>query len=536
MKKPLFGVILPVGIFAVLLILNMALLFRIPEKDKLVGVTLAPYPNELSFETVLNGEFQEKFGKWFNDNFAGQTRIVKYHNQIEYSIFKDGIGDWIQGKDGYLFSKSQTYNFTAGAKNKRFTWEQMEAYAKKILNFQTSLGFYGKDFLYIINPVKAEIYPDYLPWNERVLLKTYVNYGERNAELMKAAFDKYGVNYYDTTDDLKKMRMNNKYDVFSKTGHHWTLLATANEMNMIFQHVEGLGDENGLLDVPTLDTTDKVFETDKDILNLQNVYKGRLSDIYSSPLINYRNRIPMNVYLYGTSFCTELVNVLYDNIANRAFNKVVYQQYFGFVSTYDQNGKQQVNYKRGDEISSLGIMKNIRDSDIIIIESQATNGLLNEHIKFLDYVNDNMDDIYYHIGDSAVRYGDNSNNVMLENFCGLAELGRWTMGDSCKIHLYGNELKKEGTDINAEFEAYSYHAGHEVDVLWNGNYITTIDIPPERHSYAIAIPQELIDESENVIEFCLHGEIYSPNDLGESKDYRYLGLRFVDISFLGSEQ
>lgn len=112
-------VIAPIGILGFLVFLLLTFCIRFENKTVLNGVILTEYPSKVTLASVTHGEFQKNFGKWMTDNFYGHTVVVKCHNQMEYSIFHDGIGDWLVGRDGYLYSKSQTQMYTGGGMEMR---------------------------------------------------------------------------------------------------------------------------------------------------------------------------------------------------------------------------------------------------------------------------------------------------------------------------------------------------------------------------------------------------------------------------------
>lgn len=296
--RKLLGGIVPLSILGFLLILFFTFVLHFENKTILRSVSLAPYPNGISLKTIMDGKYQKNLSKWITDNFYGHSIIVKCHNQIEYSVFNDANGDWILGKNGYLYSKSQTQNFVGGGRDAGAVAEAYDTYAKNVYQLQLKLKQNGKDFFYIINPIKAEIYPENLPWYERIVEERNTKRNLNDSELLHRSFDKYGVNYFDTTDDLMEMKQEKDFDIFTKTGHHWTLTAVTNELNSIFANMKSV---TPAIDYPVIDNRgieNKFFISDKDIFDIQNVFRGQLSKEYNMPIWDYAKKVII-LYIYS---------------------------------------------------------------------------------------------------------------------------------------------------------------------------------------------------------------------------------------------
>ena len=386
--------IVPTVSVAFLLFLMVTSALRLSNSSALNGVTLASFPTDTSITAILDGSFQNSFDKWMTDKFYKHTEIVKVHNQIEYSIFNDGMGDWIQGREGYLFSKSQTYNAVGGDYVNKTSWEDYLEYAESMSHLQKLLNAAGKDFVVLLTPVKAEIYTDKLPWYERLIATHYEHAENTKRKMLLKALNQYDVNYYETTEDLKAMRGNADFDVFSKTGHHWTLTAAATEMNTILEKVAEKSLFTSWPSVTVTGINDILFGTDKDILNLQNVNIPKLAERYTSPVVSYISTDD-SAYLFGTSFGWEITGSLYKDADNRAFDSLVFEEYFTNVNEYDANGSRRYTFSASNTPDDVGVMKYVTGADVIIMEQQASLGVMNTHKKFIDYVTSCLESDYF---------------------------------------------------------------------------------------------------------------------------------------------
>lgn len=185
--------------------------------------------------------------------------------------------------------------------------------------------------------------------------------------------------------------------------------------------------------------------------------------------------------------------------------------------------------------SDLNIMNNLRNSDLLIMEQQGFEGLLPTHLKFVNYVNANIDKMYYNLGDNAISYTSDSAGVSLDDFWGLEDQNRWrwTRGKECSVHLYGNKLAESDEYLNIHLNASSYGLDRSVEVKFNGTPLETIKLLQKEQGYIIPVPTDLVNEKENIIEFHLHGDTFSPKDLEKSDDTRNLGIGIANLSIEG---
>lgn len=521
--------IFPFGVLAFTLFLLGTFLLRFSNETILNGTTLSAYPQTISLNNIWNGSFQKSWEQWFNDNFYGHAVAVKCHNQIEYSVFRDGVMS-LHGEDGYLIGGA--YPYAAGARALSNTLDEYDAYAIKLLELQTKLAENGKDFIYLVSPLKAEVYPEKLPWSYKILADRYADKGVTNHSALVNALERYHVNYYDMTNDMLRMKESADFDVFSSTGHHWTLTAVASEMKTFFQNIQGMTPHTRYPAVNISEITNELFPTDRDLLDLENVFWGRSSDSYQSPAIQYPEQSDSCVYLFGTSMGVEVATALYQDVQNRAFDSLIYSHYFTLLYTYDENGYDVKVFNPDDAMVNIGVMQHVKNSDLIVMESQGASGILGTHTKFLDYVNENLDKLYYRPGDNIVYYSDDSTGVALEGFYDYAEGNefRWTNINTGTVHMYGNELRTVSGDINLHINMMSYGVNRNVNVLFNGQFLDTLQVIPAPSDYAIVIPENMIQSDENTITLQMEGEILSPKDLGESEDPRYFGIGIYLLS------
>lgn len=517
-------IILPASVLLFTLFLFLALCLHMGEKNGLENVDLAAEP-QWSLGSTMDGTYQGAWGNWLNDNFFGHTFVVKCRNQLQYSLFHDANYGRLLGKDNTLFEGSAYYNVLGMP-----TEERLDAYALQVAQLQAKLEAMGKDFVYLITPMKHEIYPELLPWNEQLIAEKYDGIYGSIRRTLEQAFDEYGVHYYDVTEDLIAMRGSAPYEIYSKAGHHWTLTTVVNEMNTVFENIKHMTPH---VTYPRLEITElenELYPNDVDLLDAQNVFFGDEGENCQRPVIRISERSDSSVFLFGTSFSEHINNAL-EGEGNEAFRDFVLQGYFtGYIESADRIWRPATDT---DPPSALRIMEHVQSSDLVIMEQYA--GQLNEtHERFAAYVLSNLDYLYYNLGDNAMNYTEDMAGIKLDGFYGLEPWGRWTR-DECSVTVYGDEMENASEDIDLRLTMKSYYTDQDVEISVNGTRLTGLRVTPETDEYTITIPAGLIRPGENTIEFSIPGMICSPKSVGESDDVRYLGLGIESLVLEVSE-
>lgn len=527
-RKNRISMILPLGIFCPLAAFGLLSLLKVPEPIQLHNFTASEHPGRITYETVHTGEYQSDLAAWIGDAFCGHNVLLKSYNQLKYSVLKEASGDCMVGKEGYLYSKSQTAAWAAGSHSNNIRVVEYEEYAKQIKSLQDLLEKRGKSFLFLLNPVKAEVCADHLPAKYLFLADQYADTEESIVPMLERALDKYGVNYFDTTDFLRSMNEGGKIQVFHNTGHHWTLDAVVAALNECFQSCKiALGN----IDIPEIriqGNRDETFEVDLDIYDLQNLFWGIRDKEYHTPNITYDHMSQNNVFLFGTSFGYEIERVLHQSGSNRAFNRIVSYRYFTNKHILDESGMRELPFTSEQDISELGIMEDIKESNFVILEQNNIFGVADTHKRWVEYVVKNMSEQFYAAG-TDIMAKENSELADFENFSWQEDWGRWGEGNENLISVYSNGKLLRGEGGMLRFQALSYGEDYVCDVLFNENKIGTIVLGTAPEDYQIEIPEEYILKDRNDITFRLHGKVLSPDERGESGDTRKLGLGLCSL-------
>lgn len=371
--------IFPLSIFSILFFLCVNFILRVPEETTINGIyDRAEYPSKT--DSIWNGQYQSKYSKWFNDNFGKHNFILKIYNQFKYSVFNEGNLRWIIGPNKYIFDVYQAKScFTA--KN---TDEDYYNYAKEIAEFQKKIISLGKKAIFVLTPCKAEIYPEELPWNYKILVNKYNKSENIEREKLISALNANDVIYYDTTEDIKKIKELGQYPVFYNTGHHWSFMTASNITIRILDEI-ALHYENFVIpEIDVLNSSGEEFSMDKDAYLLLNLFRGKKASSYDSPSISYGTSSPEKIYIYGSSFAGEIFYTFARNKGESCFSSVIYQQY-NTIRTHREKALDDMKIFNDKEAFQFYI-NDLISSDILIMEQQTVGGVMEPHKEFIDYL------------------------------------------------------------------------------------------------------------------------------------------------------
>lgn len=269
---------------------------RYDDDLELAGVSETNEFPQLNFENVWNGNWGYKYNMWFADNFPYRSTVVELYNVYKYSALNEITNTWIMGKDGWMYNEADSERWALD--ELVCAEEEINDFAQKVAFVQNYLESQGKSYIYILTPVKASVYPEYLPLRYQF---GNLQQSDRTELLrLKTAFDTYGVNYYDAYTDM--LLLKDSMDVYYKTGHHWSVQACATIMNNVIQQIN----ENPNIELPNIEIIgleEKYYFDDRDILNIANLPKYDYSQAYVYPILDYvgggENH---NIFIFSTSY------------------------------------------------------------------------------------------------------------------------------------------------------------------------------------------------------------------------------------------
>ncbi|MBO4862740.1 MAG: hypothetical protein J5517_00090 [Eubacterium sp.] len=171
--------------------------------------TAAPFPKLTTYEGKLNLKYFENLNDYFNDHFAFRQEMTTIDATLTTKLLNTSLNDdVVYGKDGWLYYTETMDEYFGrnvlsdrGISNCVNSLSLMQEYAENE----------DVDFLFMVAPIKAYLYPEHLPDNYKQ--GSTVN----NWTKLKAAMDKEGISYV----DLHKAFSEDERVMYHKLDTHW---------------------------------------------------------------------------------------------------------------------------------------------------------------------------------------------------------------------------------------------------------------------------------------------------------------------------
>ncbi|MCR4717403.1 MAG: hypothetical protein K5656_09485 [Lachnospiraceae bacterium] len=154
---------------------------------------------ELSFKSLVDGSYEEKFEKYMADQISGKDTFVSIKSDMEYLTHKQGANGVYFGKDG-KYVKAYDPNYRQYDENLQFIDSYMDYYKDKY------------PIAMLLAPNVQTVYTDVLADN------IYMADAETDFELAYKKFK--DVVYVNPTDTLREHKSE---DIYFNTDHHWTM-------------------------------------------------------------------------------------------------------------------------------------------------------------------------------------------------------------------------------------------------------------------------------------------------------------------------
>lgn len=274
--------------------------FNILSEPKLDGAFIKSKKIELTKDSWLSADFQDKYGNFFNDNLGFRSFFVKSYNQINKLLYKKiSSKGTIIGKKNTLFQTSYIRaingeDFVGSALLKKKT--------EKLQLVQKWLKQKNIDFVLVIAPGKASVLKEYIP--EEYLIK---NPDTINYDALIPILKKTNINYIDLKQYFLQIKDTTKYPLFPRCGTHWSGYAVSIAADTLFKYIEKITNTN-LKDFHSEsgEITDKNLRfTDDDIGKALNLIWDIKSDTLYYPNVvfdNSKKYKKLNVLSVGDSF------------------------------------------------------------------------------------------------------------------------------------------------------------------------------------------------------------------------------------------
>jgi len=385
MKNQITKIILFTGFVFVLILPLLQVKIRIFQEEPLHGGVLIASKPEYSSKDWFSGDFQSKMEKFINDNIGFRPFLVRLHNQIQFSLFKQASAKGVViGKENYLFEQAyiDAYHgqYFSGRTN-------LIKKIKALKELQTELENSGKTLIVVLPPGKASYYPEYFPENNRGQATDSTFYKEYS-KLLPA----HGVNCFDANEWFLQMKDTTKHVLYPQYGIHWSEYGAAIAADSLIKQVERLsGRKLPNMIISNIRRQNYSQGTDNDIEWGMNLLNSLPSQTLSYPTIEWNyagSDTTTNMLVVGDSFYW---NWYYLGIGEKCFNKTSFWYYYNEV--YPESKQSSVKVKSIDRRSV------IYDSDVVLLIASESN-LVNMAWGF---VAEATDILQGHVEDPAVN-------------------------------------------------------------------------------------------------------------------------------------
>lgn len=347
-------------IFIILLVLLLPLInsyLPILKEKELKGYFEIQSKPALTDSDYFNGNYQEMYMDYLNDNLPNRSNFIRLYNQLQYSLFtQTSAKDVVIGKNNYLFElpylkEISGENFIGIDANR----QKIES----LKNISDYLEKKGKKLLVVIAAGKASYFNDKIP-------DEYNKKDTTNYEYLVKFLSNYKLNYIDFRKWIISQKDTTTHNLMGVTGIHWTNYTghyVADSINRFIENSSG-----------------KKMSTKKYIsIEESTIPRGEDNDVEKSmnllfPIGNYKYQYPIVEYLKEDNAYYPNVSVVADsywwtinnlNSPHNQYNNYYFMYYFKNV----YNKEKELTSNLNDEE-----FKNyIDNSDFVILMATEAN-------------------------------------------------------------------------------------------------------------------------------------------------------------------
>ncbi|GEM_PF-3414328 len=338
---------------------------RLRGETELIGVVKYTPKPIIQKSTIYNGEYQQEFEKWYNENFSLRGDVIKTYSQIIYSVFNKSPNDLvIKGKNDILFEKSYVYEYLGITPP--VTDEYLNNLIDDLNRIQEICTESDKEFYILVTPNKVDFYSDAIP-NKYVKMST-LNKEDRNYNRFIKLLKNNNIKYFDSYEYLMREKDNLITPLFSKTGVHWNYVTGANVVKEFINYINSTSDLNlKTIDIANIAESDKPLHSeDADIYSTMNVIRGNM-DKYYSPGVKVigdnTNKTP-NIFMQGGSFTWQILEYIY---GTKVANEIDFMFYRRFINNCKYQEVNEVSVETEESLKSA-LDQHLKNKQMIILE------------------------------------------------------------------------------------------------------------------------------------------------------------------------
>ncbi len=328
---------------------------------ELNGYTEPIQPVKLTYANYRNFKFQDYCKKKAEEKLGFKSLFVRSYNQFLYSLFGEiSNKDIIIGKDGHLFHKQYTDEYTGITLKKKYgTLDKAKAAALKnvqeTLRLIDTLKQHNIPVLIVLAPSKTTIYPEYLPDNIRnkAFPFSLINY-------YATLYKQNGIPHIDFTPIFKEMKKNASYPLYTRYGTHWDASTIPFVADTLLRKISEISNHK-LPDIQYLDsnyTKRYVLGSDKELEQISNLLFPMYREKIPNPIFKLKpstsTRKP-KLLIVADSYYTQLEGSCFKD----AFEVVDYWKYNEDAYSTDP--------KHSGKVAILNRYRILTEADVVVV-------------------------------------------------------------------------------------------------------------------------------------------------------------------------
>lgn len=127
---------------------------------------LAKFPTIIDENKNLSPGLKIEFEAWLKDNLAGREEAQKAKAFIDLNIFDSSPSPKVHIGQGGWYFYTESLNLEIGQGTHLLSSEELEAIRLNQVAVQTNLNEKGIDYVLVLIPSKASVYPEYIGWGD----------------------------------------------------------------------------------------------------------------------------------------------------------------------------------------------------------------------------------------------------------------------------------------------------------------------------------------------------------------------------------
>lgn len=324
---------------------------------ELKGAFIPTESISITKENWFNSEFQNKKEAYLNQNFGFRNYYVMLNNQVDYSLFnKANVDKVVVGKGGFLYESNYITSYYG---EDVIEESAVDERIKKLKDLQDLLYTQGITLEVVFAPSKATFYPEFIPDSWKSESK------KNNYTLVKEICEKAELNFVDFNDWFLKLKNITPYDLYPKTGIHWSNYGSLLAFDSLTKKIEydsKLNLKN--LFIQNIFFSDSLRGPDNDIGSAMNLI-WKIQPL-PMPYANYKwtedsTFVKPQALFIGDSY---FWNIYYEGLTNNVFENCKFWYYN--TTVYPESESQR-------EVSQLNIVDEIKKQKVIVLMATECN-------------------------------------------------------------------------------------------------------------------------------------------------------------------